>query len=533
MPRPLASVRARAALAATLVVSFALVVTGIAVIAVLRNNLTDRAALESEVTARTVAGAQAALTGDFTALDLPDDRDRLVQVVDSGGRVLAAGDALHGRRALTNFAPAPAPTGTPSTTPTRSAAPTATSTDDDDDDSGDDHGGGRGSGRGSGRGGDESDDTRTEDTSSDDDATGAPARGKVSTDVDRETLAVRFGDRGHDYGFAAVQGTTYDGRTYTVYAGTSLADEQATLDQVTRTMLAALPFLLLVVAGVTWLVTRRALRPVEGIRAEMAAITGSGDLTRRVPVPRSRDEVGRLARTTNQTLAALEQSVERQHRFVADASHELRSPIASLRTQIEVADQHPGLLDTGDLHHDVVRLQHLAADLLLLARLDAGEQPGHALLDLRALVRDEVARRAPTDRVAPEVVADDEEVPQVLGSRGQLARVLGNLLDNAQRHTATAITVTLARAGDDVVLTVADDGHGVAPADRPRVFERFVRLDEARSRDDGGAGLGLAIARDVVRNHGGDLTVTESPSGGAAFLVTLPRAPQGTGGAHA
>ncbi len=446
MPRPLASVRARAALAATLVVSFALVVTGIAVIAVLRHNLTDRAALESEVTARTVAGAQAALTGDFTALDLPDDRDRLVQVVDSGGRVLAAGDALHGRGALTNFAPAPAPTGTPSATPTRSAVPTATSTGDDDE-SGDDHGGGRGSGRGSGRGGDESDDTRTEDTSSDDSATGAPARGKVSTDVDRETLAVRFGDRSHDYGFAAVQGTTYDGRTYTVYAGTSLADEQATLDQVTRTTLAALPFLLLVVAGVTWLVTRRALRPVEGIRAEMAAITGSGDLTRRVPVPRSRDEIGRLARTTNQTLAALEQSVERQHRFVADASHELRSPIASLRTQIEVADQHPGLLDTGDLHHDVVRLQHLATDLLLLARLDAGEQPGHALLDLTALVREEVARRAPTNRVTPEVVADDETVPQVLGSRGQLARVLGNLLDNAQRHTATAITVTLARAG--------------------------------------------------------------------------------------
>ncbi|WP_329352875.1 HAMP domain-containing histidine kinase [Streptomyces sp. NBC_01261] len=535
MPRPLASVRARAALAATLVVSFALVVTGIAVIAVLRHNLTDRAALESEVTARTVAGAQAALTGDFTALDLPDDRDRLVQVVDSGGRVLAAGDALHGRGALTDFAPAPAPTGTPSTTPTGSGVPTATATtsdDDDDDDSGDDHGGGRGSGRGSGRGGDESDDTGTEDTTTDDTATGAPARGKVSTAVDRETLPVRFDDRSRDYGFAAVQGTTYDGRTYTVYAGTSLADEQATLGQVTRTMLVALPFLLLVVAAVTWLATRRALRPVEGIRAEMAAITGSGDLTRRVPVPRARDEIGRLARTTNQTLAALEQSVERQHRFVADASHELRSPIASLRTQIEVADQHPGLLDTGDLHHDVVRLQHLAADLLLLARLDAGEQPAHSLLDLTALVREEVARRAPTDRVTPEVVADDEAVPQVLGSRGQLARVLGNLLDNAQRHTATAITVTLARAGDDVVLTVADDGHGIAPADRPRVLERFVRLDEARSRDDGGAGLGLAIARDVVRNHSGDLTVAEAPSGGAAFLVTLPRAPHSSGGAH-
>ncbi len=133
--------------------------------------------------------------------------------------------------------------------------------------------------------------------------------------------------------------------------------------------------------------------------------------------------------------------------------------------------------------------------------------------------------------MAPDVRAD-EDVPQVRGSRGQLARVFGNLLDNAQRHTATAITVTLVRAGDDVVPTVADDGHGIALADRPRVFERFVRLDEARSRDDGGAGLGLAIARDVVRNHGGDLTVTGAPGGGAAFLVTLPRAPLGAGGGH-
>ncbi|MEU9386865.1 HAMP domain-containing sensor histidine kinase, partial [Streptomyces sp. NPDC048279] len=466
-----------------------------------------------------------------TDLDLPVDRERLVQVVDSGGRVLAAGEALRGRGALTDFAPAPAATGTPSTvsthptvstSPTVSNAPTASGTSTDDDDSGDDHRGGRRSGRrgdrDSGHGGDAGDDTQGS----------APARGKVGTGVDRVTLAVRFGDRTHDYGFAAVQGTTYDGRAYTVYAGTSLADEQATLDQVSRAMLAALPFLLLVVAGVTWLVTRRALRPVEGIRAEMAAITGSGDLTRRVPVPRSRDEIARLARTTNQTLAALEKSVERQHRFVADASHELRSPIASLRTQIEVADQHPGLLDTGDLHHDVVRLQHLAADLLLLARLDAGEQPGHARLDLTALVREEVARRSPSDRVTPGVRAD-EDVPQVRGSRGQLARVLGNLLDNAQRHTATAITVTLVRAGDDAVLTVADDGHGIAPADRPRVFERFVRLDEARSRDEGGAGLGLAIARDVVRNHGGDLTLAEAPGGGAAFLVTLPGAPPGDG----
>ncbi|MGW4825070.1 histidine kinase dimerization/phospho-acceptor domain-containing protein, partial [Streptomyces sp. NPDC004227] len=390
MPRPFSSVRARAALAATLVVSVALVAAGIAVVAVLRSNLVDRASLESEIAARTVAGSQAALNGSFGSLDLPDDDGRLVQVVDSSGKVLAAGEDLHEHGPITNYAPAPTPRGTAS----------RHSSDDDDD-----HG--------------------RHDTT--------PARGKVGTDVDRKTVTVKLGDETHDYTFAAIQGTTYDGRTYTVYAATSLEDSQATLNQVTRSMLTGLPFLLAVVAAVTWLVTRRALRPVEGIRAKLAEITDSGDLTRRVPEPASRDEIARLARTTNETLTALEQSVERQHAFVADASHELRSPIASLRTQLEVAEQHPELLDTADLLHDVVRLQRLAADLLLLARLDAGERPADALVDLAALVREEVTQRASTDRIIPVVTVDDAGL-EVKGSRTQLSRVLGNLLDNAQRH---------------------------------------------------------------------------------------------------
>lgn len=477
--RPFASVRARAALAATVVVCVALVAAGIAVVAVLRHNLTGRAALESEITARTVAGAQAALSGDFGGLDLPDDAEHPVQVVDFAHKVLAAGEELRGRPALADYAPAAA---APSSTPS-------------------DHHGGR-------------------DDDDDDDV--VPPRGKVGTDADPRTLTVTVGDETRAYAFAAVQGTTYDGRTYTVYAGTSLEDEQATLDQVTRAMLVGLPFLLVVVAAVTWLVTRRALKPVEGIRAEMAEITRSGDLARRVPEPDARDEIARLARTTNETLTALERSVERQHRFVADASHELRSPIAALRTHLEVAAQHPGLLDPADLLHDVVRLQHLAADLLLLARLDAGERPAGAPVDLAALVRADVAERAAGDRVATAVTTAGT-AQEVRGSRGQLSRVLGNLLDNAQRHAATAVTVDVGRDGDDVVVTVADDGAGIAPGDRDRVFERFVRLDESRSRDDGGAGLGLAIARDVVHRHGGTLTAGESATGGAAFHIRLPR----------
>ncbi|MFF4361634.1 ATP-binding protein [Streptomyces sp. NPDC001604] len=477
MRRPFASVRSRAALAATLVVAVALVVAGVAVIAVLRHNLTGRASLESEITARTVAGAQAALNGNFASLELPDDQDRLVQVVDSTGKVLAAGDDLDRRRVLAHYAPAPAGT-----------APTASSGGDDDDDH---------------------------------DST--PARGKVGTDVDRKTLIVTVGDETRDYSFAAVQGTTYDGRTYTVYAGTSLEDEQATLDQVTQAMLIGLPFLLLVVAGVTWLVTRRALRPVEGIRAEMGEITASGDLSRRVPQPDSHDEIARLAATTNETLTALEQSVERQHRFVADASHELRSPIASLRTQLEVALAHSELLDVEEVLQDVVRLQHLAADLLLLARLDAGERPTEGRVDLAGLVRQELAERNATDRIVPSASISDTRL-EVSGSRGQLARVLGNLLDNAQRHGRSMVTVDLRADAADAVLTVTDDGQGVPEADRERIFERFVRLDEARTRDDGGAGLGLAIARDVAERHGGTLTVGEAPGGGAVFRLRLPAA---------
>jgi signal transduction histidine kinase len=282
-------------------------------------------------------------------------------------------------------------------------------------------------------------------------------------------------------------------------------------------MLIGFPVLLVVVGAVTWLVTRRALRPVEGIRREMAAITRSEDLARRVPVPGTHDEVARLALTTNETLAALQTSVERQRRFVADASHELRSPIASLRTQLEVGAAHPGLLDVEGAVEDTVRLQRLAADLLLLAKLDAGERPADARVDLAALAREEAAGRAG-------VTVRAEDGVTVAGSRGQLVRVLANLLDNAQRHARSAVEVSVRREGGVAVVGVADDGDGVPGADRERIFERFVRLDAARSRDDGGAGLGLAIARDVAVHHEGTLTVRDAPAGGALFELRLPAA---------
>jgi signal transduction histidine kinase len=319
--------------------------------------------------------------------------------------------------------------------------------------------------------------------------------------------------------------TKVNGKSAVVYAAVSSATETSALATVRTAMLIGLPLLLAVVAAVTWLVTRRALRPVERIRHELAAIMGSSDLSRRVPEPAAQDAIGRLARTTNQTLAALEASLEQQHRFVADASHELRNPIASLRTQLEVGAAHPVLLDVPGAVKDVTRLQRLATDLLLLARLDAGERPpAQGRVDLGELAREQVALTRTVDGsgrvpVRTGLLAEAE----VAGSGRQLARVLANLIDNAQRHATTEVVVSV-RAADDgrAVLEVADDGDGVPEDQRERIFERFVRLDGARSRDDGGTGLGLAIARDLARRHGGTLTATAREGRGAVFSLELP-----------
>ncbi|GAA2426148.1 HAMP domain-containing sensor histidine kinase [Actinomadura vinacea] len=428
-------------------VAGALIVAGLAVVLLLRANLAGQAGLQAEVAAREVA-AQLAAGTSYDRLELPDAEEHPVQVIDSRGRVRAAGDDLRAVHAATP--------------------------DGDDDD---------------------------------------------ERDIGHATGTATVDDGTGDYRFAYLRVSTPGGETVTVRAGAGLSTSREAVGTVARAMLFGLPALLAVVAAVTWLVTRRALRPVEAIRAEMAAITSSGDLARRVPEPGSRDEVADLAATTNATLATLEESVARQRGFVADASHELRSPIASLRTQLEVATAHPELLDLPGLTDDVVRLQHLAADLLLLARLDAGDRPSPAEsgrpVELADLVREEAARRA---TVTAEVTAE----PRTPGPRGRVGRVLGNLLDNAERHAAGVVLLTLTERDGRAVLRVEDDGPGVPAADRERIFERFVRLDDARARDEGGAGLGLAIARDLVRAQGGTLAVGEAPEGGALFEVRLP-----------
>ncbi|MEV0406665.1 HAMP domain-containing sensor histidine kinase, partial [Actinoallomurus sp. NPDC050550] len=281
-----------------------------------------------------------------------------------------------------------------------------------------------------------------------------------------------------DYRWAAHEVTAGGGEPITVNVASPTATERSVMRAVKGSLLIGLPLLLAVVGAATWLVTGRALRPVENIRREMAAITASSDLSRRVPEPASRDEIARLARTTNATLAALERAVERQRRFVADASHELKSPIASLRTQLEVGDSHPALLDVGAAAEDVARLQRLTTDLLLLARLDAGEQPlSGSAIGLADLVEEEIAQRV-GDRIPVrlEPLAD----LNVEGVRSQLARVLGNLVDNAQRHAASEVVVSVRAHAGMAILQVADDGDGVPEDQHERIFERFVRLDAAR-----------------------------------------------------
>ncbi|MFI8091407.1 sensor histidine kinase [Streptomyces sp. NPDC086080] len=490
MSRLFGSVRARATLGATLVVAVALVVAGTAVLMSLRSNLIGEAGTRAEQSARAVAAELAART-PYDRLSGLDGDDRPVQIVDEDGTLVAASEDLQriDGTATTEVTPRPSASG---------------GDDDDDDDDG-----------GSDDSGDDGDTDDHSDDRSDDDSGASLAPGEIGGTTFGNGSATIDGDT-EDYRFAAVDVGTADRGRLTVTAGAPLAAENSAVSTTLTGMLIGLPLLLGVVAGVTWLVTGRALRPVAGIRREMAAITASEDLTRRVPEPATHDEIARLARTTNETLAALEASVERQRRFVADASHELRSPIASLRTQLEVAAAHPELLDLDGAVEDTVRLQHLAADLLLLARLDAGERPAGARVDLAAMAREESAGRTG--------VTVDAEPAEVTGSRGQLGRVLANLLDNAGRHARERVTVTVRREGAWAVLAVADDGEGVAEADRERIFERFVRLDDARSRDDGGAGLGLAIARDVAARHGGTLTAGAAPAGGALFELRLPLA---------
>ena len=321
--------------------------------------------------------------------------------------------------------------------------------------------------------------------------------------------------------------TTVDGfrvtalrsRDAVVYVVTTLEPVDDAIEALARALVIGAPLLLLVVAVSTWFVVGRALQPVDRIRAQVAEIS-SQSLDRRVPVPTSDDEIGRLATTMNTMLDRLEGSATRQRRFVADASHELQTPLAAVHTDLEVALRHPDSTNWTETATDVLaaneRMGRLVRDLLFLARGDEVRPPPAQPVDLDTVVIEEVARtRAPIDTSRVSAAA-------VLGRREDLARVVTNLLDNALRHATSTVAVSLA-SGSDVVLTVSDDGAGIAPDDRERIFERFTRLDSARARATGGTGLGLSIAREIVDAHGGTIRV-EDAAPGARVVVTLPSA---------
>lgn len=310
------------------------------------------------------------------------------------------------------------------------------------------------------------------------------------------------------------------GRWLTVAVATSLDTLHEVLARLALVLGVGLPALAIGVGVLVWFLAGRALRPVEAIRSEVAALS-ERDMHRRVPEPAVHDEIGRLARTMNTMLDRLEAASVRQRGFVGDASHELRTPLAAMQVQLEVALAHPEG-DWRPVAEEVLdEARHMARiveDLLNLARAD-GPNPRRVVVDLDEIVLEEVARRRGGD--GPVWDVGQVSAGRVMGDRDQLRSVVRNLADNGSRFARTRVSVELRRRGEWVEMVVADDGPGIAEADRERVFERFTRADESRTRDGGGAGLGLAIVREIVVRHGGTVRATAA-SGGARLVVRLP-----------
>jgi signal transduction histidine kinase len=281
----------------------------------------------------------------------------------------------------------------------------------------------------------------------------------------------------------------------TVVVAAPLTDVRRAVHAFRLVLLVVVPVLLLASALVVWWVTGLALRPVEELRAAAEA-----PQARSLPVPATDDELSRLAATLNRLLSRLTGQLERERAFIADAAHELRTPIASLQLQLDVADAPlPGV------RAEVARLTHLVDSLLSLARAETAGEQLREPLDLTDVA----------GAVGPPV--------PVRGDRVALRRLVENLVTNAERHAET-VQVRTCVDGDDAVLTVDDDGPGIPAADRDRVFQRWVRLDPARTRTDGGVGLGLSVSQAIAKAHGGTLHVADSPLGGARLELRLPLA---------
>ncbi|MEM7275812.1 MAG: HAMP domain-containing sensor histidine kinase [Actinomycetota bacterium] len=298
---------------------------------------------------------------------------------------------------------------------------------------------------------------------------------------------------------------------------TPLDEIEESVDAVVDALIIIVPMLILVFAAATWWFVGRALRPVQAITDEVEAISSS-NLDRRVPVPATGDEVAELATVMNRMLDRLERGGERQRQFSADASHELRSPLSTIRAAAEMLSLRPNSERVSGLADDIVaesdRMNELIGDLLELSRLDEDRRvPDREVLDLAVLLKAEL-RDDPVE-------IDVEGPVMVTAVKSQVQRLVRNLVDNASRHAESRVVVSAVAIRSGVALVVEDDGPGIRPEDRDRVFERFARLDDARTRGTGGAGLGLALVRAIVEHHDGTVTVDDSELGGARFTATL------------
>jgi signal transduction histidine kinase len=461
------TMRFRITALATLAVAAVLALTAVGLVVTQRRVLTDN--LDESLQQEAAAIADDWSTGQMPSTLAPvGDDDAFAQLVDDDGRVVSTANAA----------------GAP---PLRSPAS-------GDDDTGDD-------------------------TAEGDDARGdADEEGSVRT--------VDGAPTGEDEAFRVVT-RTVDGPLgeALLHVGAPLDDIDETTALLARSLAVAVPAVTLLLAALVWWLVGRTLRPVEAMRREAAGIDGA-DLERRVPVPAGDDEITRLARTLNAMLGRIEDAARGQQRFVADASHELRSPLARIRTELEVDLAHPAGADpsaTGrSVLDETIGMQALVDDLLLLARSDAGAATTGpvAPVDLDDLVARQVQRLRADTRLR--VDASAVGAVQVVGERARLERALANVVDNAARHAASAVSVSLVAQDGVAELAVTDDGPGIPPERRDEVFERFTRLDGARTASSGGTGLGLAIARDIVQAHGGTIAVDPGHHPGARVVITLP-----------
>ncbi len=310
--------------------------------------------------------------------------------------------------------------------------------------------------------------------------------------------------------------------TMTLHAVSPIDEIDRSVGALSAALWLGLPVLIIGAGFMTWMITGRALAPV-GVMTRRVRELSATTLDARVPVPPTDDEIAELAATMNGMLDRLQAASLTQRQFVSDASHELRSPVASIRAQLETALRYPDDVDWPSVARIVLaedaRLEHLVGNLLAMARLEEGRLGPRGDLDVGDLVMAQTQRMTGVQLDLSGVSAG-----RVWGNPDELTSVIRNLLDNAARYAASTVSVSVRETGPWGVIAVVDDGPGIPVEDRTRVFERFARLEEGRSRDQGGTGLGLALSQRIAHAHGGTIHVEQAASGGARFVVSLPAA---------